>query len=720
MRNTHAAMLLFAVAGCGPTLVPAEKALPDDAPGVAELRALLAPGQRVALREAPACDALVAPDLETLLAGQGTALVHAPRGKTPGLFRVDRSIVRLKKGDAPGLLAVKLVDDGGAGTWVGMETGKPLACLLPADEAIVTATTLSGKKVVFTPWKETCHRIEARGVGATSTLIENEAGGPLSVGGLVSLEGDQPWLGLERDTLRVPYDVLRDCFSDAGAKAGEESRGALALLRTPVGRCTRSDDGGKDHVECRSTVGVWEGHFAESARISLRLVRRTLGPVHFTDGRPVDGRRYARTVVAVFTGRPHDERERALYTTMEGSIAKALAEGDGSIRVATGTDPRVGYRLQVDATDLRIGELAQRQVDATSQYQDGERDVPNPAYAGAEAAARAAADQVEAAQRHHAEQVEQYQKNKETIDAARQVCLQGCDGYTNPIQRTGCKTACEGGSAVVGVVNGPPTMAEIGAAQEAAQRARETLASTPPTVKEPILKAWTYPKTELSRSASASLRVTLEPKGAPAQVIAIPLAHTWSDYEVKADGRHNVAGHDPDRGPIEKPEALVPWLAQKASEALAERLRVVLEQAEIEDAKKALAGSDKGKPGFEAVDAKAIDAAGSRLKQAAQRGRANLRAGSPLSLPSEAVSLGRGDCVLAVAVVEDTNAAAGLTLASADGGFADLRGKRFAVVEACQGDLPAGQDAVRLSLMSASGGEVRWGLYRTSGVAKAR
>jgi hypothetical protein len=212
----------------------------------------------------------------------------------------------------------------------------------------------------------------------------------------------------------------------------------------------------------------------------------------------------------------------------------------------------------------------------------------------------------------------------------------------------------------------------------------------------------------------------LEPKGAPARVIVLPLSHTWDDYETAADAAHNVPGHDPDRDPIDKPESLVPRLAQKASEALAERLRAVLEQAEIEDAKKALAGADQGKPGFEAVDAKALDAVGPRLRQAAQRGKANLRAGTPLLLPSEALRLDSGDCVLAVAVVEDANATAGLTLASEDGVFADLRGKRFAAVEACQSDLPAGQDAVRLNLTSASGAEARWGLYRTSSVPKAR
>ena len=80
-----------------------------------------------------------------------------------------------------------------------------------------------------------------------------------------------------------------------------------------------------------------------------------------------------------------------------------------------------------------------------------------------------------------------------------------------------------------------------------------------------------------------------------------------------------------------------------------------------------------------------------------------------------------GSSVVALTLFgEGADAAAGLTLASEDGGFADLRGKRFAVVEACQSELPAGRDAARLSLASAAGGAVRWGLYRTSSVAKAR
>jgi hypothetical protein len=716
-------------AGCAPGLLPLDTGALDDDPGAAALRALLAPGRRVALREARGCDAVMAPDLGDLLSDKGRKLGTAPAEKVPSLWRVDDARVRLQRDDAPGLLAVRLVDDAGAASWIRFDTtplpvvgaaaptGRPFTCLVAADDAILAAAALAGKKVVFAPWKDTCTRLEATGAGAMSTLLEGDAGAPLTATGLVSLEGNRPWVGLERDTVRVPHDVLRDCFADA-AGGGETRPRAFPLVHTALGRCVRGDDAGKEHLECRSTLGVWEGQPPENDRIALRLVRRTLGPVHFTDGRPVTGARYARTLVAVSTGKPADDRARALYAAMEASIARTLAEGDGSIRVASASDPKLGYRLQVDAADLRIGELERRQVEETSVYQDGERDVPNPAYARAQASVRAGEDQLETARRHHAEQQQEYEKNKENVAAARQTCLQACDVNTNAQMRAACKVGCEGGSAVGGALNGTPAGAEVDAAELSLRQARDALAATPTTVKEPIMKRWAYAKIAYSRPVSASLRLTVEPKGGAPRTFPLPLALTWKDDEIHADAPHNVRGHDPDRGPIDHPEAVVSLLAAKASEALAERLRAVLEQAELDDAKKALAGGDPGKPGFEAVEAKALDAAGPRLRQAAQRGSTRLLAGVPLPLPSEAVTLGPGDCVLAIAVAEETSPDTIVTLSSEDGAFADLRGKHFAAVEACQSELPSGQDTVRLGVKSASGGDVRWGLYRTSGAAK--
>lgn len=708
-----AALSLFALAalavGCSRGLLPADRVLAGDSEGAASLRALLSPGSHVALVPGAACRATEAPTLDALLRGAGTKSSFTSGGAAR-LLQVRQATARLRAAGERGFFAVELRGDDGGSTWVGLPMGEPQRCLAAATPRVVAASKLDGKKVVFSPWQHTCARIEARGTAA-SALLDAAPGAQASITGLVDVVDGEPWLGLMRGTLRVPLDVVEGCFASARESAAPPS--ALSLLHTHLGRCSRDDDQGKEHIECRSTVGVWDGR-ASPDGLSLRLVRRTLGPVHITDGGAVDGRRYARTLIAVSTGRPKAPHQRELYAAIEGAVKRALAEGDGSIRVASPSDPLVGHKLEVDAEGLTVGDLARRAEPATSEYQDGERDVDNPAYAEARRAVEVAEDALEQASRRYRQDREEHARTRETIAQAKKVCLQGCDALKKAGDRALCMTGCEGGGLIGGALNSAPSKQPVEAAQDSLRAARRALESTPRTIKEPIMRTWTYTKTTYSRTVSVSLRLALTPKGRPPRTITQRVSETWTDHEVTADPAHNVPGHEPDRAKVERPEAILPWFALGVARVVAARLPPILEDAELEDARRALS-ADLTKPGFEPVDAKALSMVGARLRRAVLRGRAivSAGAGSAVPLPTESQAIAEGECLLTVAVLDEGALPAGITLSTDDGTFADLRGKRVAAVEACAGDMPSRTGALRFEIKSVSAGEVRWSVYRT-------
>jgi hypothetical protein len=198
-------------------------------------------------------------------------------------------------------------------------------------------------------------------------------------------------------------------------------------------------------------------------------------------------------------------------------------------------------------------------------------------------------------------------------------------------------------------------------------------------------------------------------------VIAIPLSVNWSDYEVEADPAHNVPGHRPDQGPLQNPEALIPFIADQASGALALRLKAAISNAAVEQAMKAFiaAGNEPPKPGYESVDAVAFETAQARLGRVVLRGKANLAAGgAPFVLPSRAARLAPDECLLAVAV-GPAETAVDLNLRTPNGAHGDLRGASLAAVEICQNELAQQNTVEALELRSKIGGDVRWGLYRT-------
>jgi hypothetical protein len=718
MANKRSAPWIFALGagslGCGGATVGLSSVTGSDAPGATSLTALLAPGRRVVLRDGAACSALVASTYGELDDTQAK-LADASWGKRPTIWRVESALVKLGQGPTPGYLAVELADGPQPSQWVRIATGAPLTCIVPLSEEIVNAVKLAGTKASFAPWRETCQRIEAAGAGASSLVVDPDSAANGTFGELSLDAQGRPWLQAGGAALRVRVDTARGCFEEP---KGGDAPGALALLHLPLGRCTRGDDGGREHVECRSTVGVWEGVVADDA-VSLRLVRRTLGPVHFTGGVPVDGQRYARTVVSVSTGAPPDERGKAIADAIQRSVAGALAKGGGSIRVAPPSDPAVGHKLEIDAAAVTIGELTKHQEGASSQYQDGTREVPNPAYAEAQSAVGDARAKVERARADHQRDVQAYENNKATMEQAKQSCLQGCDMNQNANLGALCRTGCNAGGAIGGALMHPPGNEGIDAAEGALRDAERTVESTPRTVTEPIMKTWPYEKTVFARSTSTTLHVVVRTREGEPTRFDIPVSQSWQDYDVKADPAHDVDGHEASRGPIERPDALVPWLADRASAALAKRLHTTLEQAELAEAKRAMASGDKtAKPGFEDVDAKAYDVSSGRLLGPVQRGTATVRGEAGSALPSEGVRLEAGTCLLAVAVADGDEPAA-LTLATSDGTFADRLGRRVTSVEACAEEIQRSGGKLDLALRSKATVPVHWGLYRTRGAGKA-
>jgi hypothetical protein len=262
-----------------------------------------------------------------------------------------------------------------------------------------------------------------------------------------------------------------------------------------------------------------------------------------------------------------------------------------------------------------------------------------------------------------------------------------------------------------------PSHDAVDAARQELANAETAFASTPDTITVPIMADWPYTKKIYSRSTSATLTISMRSNDAPrATVLSVPLSVTWNDYEVAADPPHNVEGHQPDQGPINDQEALIPFVADQASAALATRLRAAISNATVEQAMKAFiaAGNEPPKPGYEGVDAVAFEAAQTRLARVVLRGKADLGAGgSAFVLPSKAARLAPDECLLAVAVAP-SDGAIDLRMQTPNGSHGDLRGASLATVEVCRDEIGTDDSVGALELKSEVGGTVRWGLYRTS------
>ncbi|HHH31475.1 MAG TPA: hypothetical protein ENK57_24440 [Polyangiaceae bacterium] len=707
-RPLYAIASLCLLAACGPPRVASQTyalSLANDPDATLPAAwAHFMPGERVVLAPSEGCPVEIADDVDAL-EDQPGELKKAPWLEKASAWQIDDSMVRVADDTGGGYLALA-ISQGTQHHWLRLDAGETLSCVQPVTPAIIAALKLRGTTQVFTPWKPGCREIQAAGHAPRSALLESEPGTTLQVDDVVfapklatdSGPGGEPWVEMNNRTLRVRADVIASCFTDGAGGAIEPPDDASAMLHMPAERCTEDEHDGKRHMKCTTTVGVWEGVTQDRA-VALQLVHRTLGPVHFLDGRPVSGGRWADAVVAVTMGERSDSRVAALYDVMERTIAETVAAEDGAVRIATVDDPAVTYRVDVEVSKVSIGELETRTSIETSEYQDGTRTEPNPKKAEAR-------DRVANAEAAMAEAEADYQSDLAQGEALREGCISACNEAKNQLARDLCKAGCK-----------IPQVSQSGvnnARSELAQ-ARAQLENTPDTIEIPIMKTWSYDKKHFARSTDATLSIVMQPTGGEARRFTIPLSMRWTDYEVEADPEHNVKGHRPDRGPIDNANALVPFIAKQANARLSEKLRAAISQATIREALAALAAEGtQAKAGYEDVDAMAYALAGRRLRTPVQRGRGAVPASDrPYPLPAKAAPLTGDECLVAVAVVADGGAT--ITIRGNDGRHGDLRDKSYAAVEICGSELPGDTRVVDdLAIFSRSGSNVRWGLYRAA------
>jgi hypothetical protein len=274
--------------------------------------------------------------------------------------------------------------------------------------------------------------------------------------------------------------------------------------------------------------------------------------------------------------------------------------------------------------------------------------------------------------------------------------------------------SCDIGSVAVAFID--PSTSGIESARQELNAASAELAKTPPTLQEDIMDTWNYDKTVLSRSARGQLRLRLEStQGGTPTVAVIPVTHDWEDYQVTADPQHNVKGHEPASGPIDRPDTLLEPLGNKLRAPLAAQLQAAIVNASLEAAKKAFvaAGKAESKPGFEVVDAVAHQIAGNRISKLLLRGKSAARSKGKTALPAGNISLGPTDCVLAVATVPlDESGWTELSMASTSRSHFDTRGRPVVSFELCGYEVTA---LPKVEVSSNKDTALLWGFYLTAG-----
>lgn len=678
----------------------------------------LEPGNKYVLyAPAGSCQVSAAASLGELEQGKGSPVAGTPMGTSLSVIEITDAYVRTG-GDSFAALEVKGSD--GGKQWLKLPAGASHGCLQPVPPGLEEARKLVGKQLMFTPWAPSCTEVQAAGRAPAAMLVDAEGDVALKVEGLglgpgsavakaAGKTGNQVWANLGNGALDVRVDVLTKCFSAVGSDGATRPNDPFAFLRLPVTRCEEDSDDGKPHVECRTTVGVWEGVMNDTA-VELRSVRRTLGAVHFLEGKLVNGARYARTVVAVSVGSAPDSRRQRLYAALTPAMQKAMARDAGGVRVTTAGASDATYKIGVELAEINIGELQTSEVPQTTKYKvrDETRDNPDkPAARERVATARSTLSTAES----------DYQTRKADFDRLKREARAECDRIASEQKdawaRIAAGTGCAAADALI-----QPSDSDVVAARNELSAAETELAKMPDTITVPIMADWTYTKKLYSRSVSSTLSISLQPADAPSpKTFQTPLQYTWQDYEVQADAAHNVQGHAPDRGPIDNAEGLVPYIAAAASSAIATRFRAAMAEAQIEAARRAMAaaGLEASKPGFETVDALAYDTVGKRLEKPLLRGSSTLAQGKALPLPADALSLSADQCVLAVAAGTAENPLA-LAIRTGDRAFADTREGGFAVVELCQPEL-AGGKVPSIEVSSKSPGAVKWTLFRTRAAA---
>jgi hypothetical protein len=711
-RGALLAGFAYALVGCGARASTVAGYIAD--PLQAKAWNALRPGQRIIVFDPQGtCPAVVAPTLKDLNSS-AEPISRQPWAGGAAIFTIQKSTLQPPSGDSQASILLDLVGTQGRLAMRWTPDGKA-SCVWPYSAAVEEALPWVGSTRVFAPWKSECTRIEAAGVSPDAVLIESEPGqtvkieavelGSASASQLRSWTWQEPvviWFKTNRGTLHLRGDTLRTCFVDPDDPSATPPDDPMAWIRTDPSRCSREEVDGKEHVECATSLGVWEG-IADQRAVSLRFVRRTLGSFHVIDGRPVKGDRFARTVVAVQMDAPSHEREGQLYSSMQAAVASVFSEDDGMVRVAPAGDPSVTLLVAAAVRDLRLGDLEVREEKQQSEYEHHKETRPNPDKPRAMAAVETARGDLEQARTDFELRKEEERRNHET-------CMNGCNSLSDTSSRNGCQIGC----GVLSMVTAEDDSSVVAARTKLAE-AQQVLARTPDTVDVPVMAKWDYTKKVYSRSISASLEMEIGFRSGPRRT-SVQLSDAVTDYEVSEDPAHGVTGHSPNRDIIDRPESLLPLIAQRLSIQLGKELRAAINQERQEAAIQAFAesGGELPKAEYRAVDAMAFEAVGKRLRKALHRGLATPKPGDPVSLPSAALEMSPKDCLLAVAVSEGS-ASVEIRLATPNGSHADLRKKSFAVVELCGSELESGgQTTSELVLSTSEAASVRWGLYRVA------
>ncbi|HEX8794719.1 MAG TPA: hypothetical protein VF765_27420 [Polyangiaceae bacterium] len=675
----------------------------------------LQPGERVALYDgAKRCKAVVADSVGALDQGQALGDVDWGRAVTVWTVRsarvtdegVDENGEAPSAGTVQGALVLTLEDASGKRQALRYAMGQRPGCMWRATQAFDDARALVGKRLSYDPAASTCVTIEAAGTSPDAALVDGDptAGftmealeiGPPSAQRFASWDGSGPtavWLRANGGALHIRVDTVRTCFTDA-AQPKASDPAVLTLARTPVERCE------VEHslVTCRSSLGVWEGVASNSA-VSLRAVRRTLGALHLLDGKPVSSGRFARTVVAIDMAKARDSREGALYVAMQGAAQQVLSGGDGGVRAVMPGDPDTTLPISVAVHDLVISDLVTRTSSEQSQYEDHKETRPNPDKAKAQAAIGEAQQGVDSA-------VQSYNQRKQAEAQAHDACINACNNVTDANWRNTCLTGCNVASTVADIVDND---SDVQAARNKLTQAQTNYASTPDTIEVPIMMPWNYSKTTYQRGVSATLEVEAKFAAGP-QHWSTPLSSSVDDYEVAGDARHNVTAHAAARDFIDRPDSLIPRIAQLVATQLAKQVRSGINRERQERAVAAFeqAGHEATRPENAAVDAAAFDLVGARMQKSVQHGGADVAAGDP-GFTIQVGSVGPS-CVLVVAVSDDPDV--GLTLQTEGGSHADRRGRSTAEIEICPGE--PGNPSPVVHLTAAKPVHARWGVFATA------
>jgi len=671
----------------------------------------------------PGAQAVVAPSTEQCpeqIAEDlgGLDLTPRPLGAEPWaaqatVWTVESALVKSADG---GYLAVGLADPAGRRAWIKVPSGKAPTCVWPMNADLDGAIRLRGKTTVFAPWRPTCTKIEATGISAASTLLQSEPGLAMDVDGVAlgdiveTAEGPIriPWIELHGGTIRVRGDTFRFCFAPAGSPEATPPDNGLAMLHMPPGRCESEDTPHGKHVACTTTVGVWEGQ-ASGDRVSLSMVRRTLGQVHFVGGKPVRGESFAKAVLSVETAQTQRSDERVGYDSIRRSVASALSESDGTFRVAEPGDPAINTKIMVNIDNLTIGDLERGEEQHSSEYQDGTRTVQNHRKQELHQEWMQAQQRTQQARTDYEDAIATHQMFVEQGD---RTCRDGCALIQDPNQQTICYSGCDAGRIAAELTK--PDREGITQAENEEMNAQIAYENEPETIEEPIYKTHYYKKKTFSRRASARVKIRIMPTGEQATEKASSFSNTWADFDVDADPQHNVEGHPATADWINRPDALLPHVGEAMAQIVAGEMRTAVSRAALRELRREASGAGlESKGGYEDVDAVAVGIARDRLDSRVQTGTSALSPTAPSALPSRAVRLGPTDCLLAVAVLPEGQSGA-ITLRTQSGSHGDLRRKSFAAMEVCAYELASGeQTAEEIQLAGEAASQVRWGLYRT-------